>query len=300
MQVSTKVFNDHALARFGEASKEIQNVQAKIATGKNLLRASDDPVVAAEISFGKDKQRTLLRFQDNIARAKDRLELSEITLTEMQNILTRIYELTIQAKNDTYSTADREAIRQEIITLKEMMVNLGNAQDSNGDAIFAGYKSNVIPFRKNDQGAVQFYGDQGVARLQISETLMAATSINGIDAFMRVNTATGYKDVFSIVDSVIENIGDTSMNTNIIGEINSSVSHFSNKLTEVGSLINLADLQNDTIEKRRMLMTEDISKLEDADLSQLVSTLQTLLLNRDASQQSFALIGQKSLFDYLR
>jgi len=300
MQVSTKVFNDQALARFGEASKEIQNVQAKIATGKNLLRASDDPVVAAEISFGKDKQRTLLRFQDNIARAKDRLELSEITLTEMQNILTRIYELTIQAKNDTYSTADREAIRQEIITLKEMMVNLGNAQDSNGDAIFAGYKSNVIPFRKNDQGAVQFYGDQGVARLQISETLMAATSINGIDAFMRVNTATGYKDVFSIVDSVIENIGDTSMNTNIIGEINSSVSHFSNKLTEVGSLINLADLQNDTIEKRRMLMTEDISKLEDADLSQLVSTLQTLLLNRDASQQSFALIGQKSLFDYLR
>ena len=300
MQVSTKVFNDQALARFGEASKEIQNVQAKIATGKNLLRASDDPVVAAEISFGKDKQRTLLRFQDNIARAKDRLELSEITLTEMQNILTRIYELTIQAKNDTYSTTDREAIRQEIITLKDMMVTLGNTQDSNGDAIFAGYKSNVIPFRKNDQGAVQFYGDQGVARLQISETLMAATSINGIDAFMRVNTATGYKDVFSIVDSVIENIGDTSMNTNIIGEINSSVSHFSNKLTEVGSLINLADLQNDTIEKRRMLMTEDISKLEDADLSQLVSTLQTLLLNRDASQQSFALIGQKSLFDYLR
>jgi flagellar hook-associated protein 3 FlgL len=300
MQVSTKVFNDQALARFGEATKEIQNVQSKIATGKNLLRASDDPVVAVEISFGKDKQRTLLRFQDNIARAKDRLELSEITLTEMQNILTRIYELTIQAKNDTYNTTDREAIRQEIITLKEMMVNLGNAQDSNGDAIFAGYKSNVIPFRKNDQGAVQFYGDQGVTRLQISETLMADTSINGIDTFMRVNTATGYKDVFSIVDSVIENIGDTSMNTNIIGEINASVSHFSNKLTEVGSLINLADLQNDTIEKRRMLMTEDISKLEDADLSQLVSTLQTLLLNRDASQQSFALIGQKSLFDYLR
>jgi flagellar hook-associated protein 3 FlgL len=300
MQVSTKVFNDQALARFGEASKEIQNVQAKIATGKNLLRASDDPVAAVEISFAKDKQKTLLRFQDNIARVKDRLELTEISMTEMQNILTRIYELTIQAKNDTYSTADREAIRQEIITMKDMMVTLGNTQDSNGDAIFAGYKSDVIPFKENDQGVVQFFGDQGVARLQISETLMAATAINGVDAFMRVNTETGYKDVFSIVDGIIDNMGDISTNTTIIGEIKSSLSHFSNKLTEVGSLINLADLQNDSIEKRHMLMTEDLSELADADLSQLVTTLQSLLLNRDASQQSFALIGQQSLFDYLR
>ncbi|XDZ64930.1 flagellar hook-associated protein FlgL [Alphaproteobacteria bacterium LSUCC0684] len=300
MQVSTKVFNDQALARFGEASKEIQNVQARIATGKNLLRASDDPVAAVEISFAKDKQKTLLRFQDNIARVKDRLELTEISMTEMQNILTRIYELTIQAKNDTYSTADREAIRQEILTLKDMMVTLGNTQDSNGDAIFAGYKSDVIPFKENEQGVVQFFGDQGVARLQISETLMAATAINGVDAFMRVNTETGYKDVFSIVDGIIDNMGDISTNTTIIGEIKSSLSHFSNKLTEVGSLINLADLQNDTIEKRRMLVTEDLSELADADLSQLVTTLQSLLLNRDASQQSFALIGQQSLFDYLR
>lgn len=300
MQVSTKVFNDQALARFGEASKEIQNVQARIATGKNLLRASDDPVAAVEISFAKDKQKTLLRFQDNIARVKDRLELTEISMTEMQNILTRIYEITIQAKNDTYSTADREAIRQEILTLKDMMVTLGNTQDSNGDAIFAGYKSDVIPFKENDQGVVQFFGDQGVARLQISETLMAATSINGVDAFMRVNTETGYKDVFSIVDGIIDNMGDISTNTTVIGEIKSSLSHFSNKLTEVGSLINLADLQNDTIEKRHMLVTEDLSELADADLSQLVTTLQSLLLNRDASQQSFALIGQQSLFDYLR
>ena len=300
MQVSTKVFNDQALARFGEATKEIQNVQAKIATGKNLLRASEDPVAAVEISFAKDKQKTLLRFQDNIARVKDRLELTEISMTEMQNILTRIYELTIQAKNDTNSTADREAIRQEIINLKDMMVTLVNTQDSNGDAIFAGYKSDVIPFKENDQGVVQFFGDQGVARLQISETLMAATSINGVDAFMRVNTETGYKDVFSIVDGIIDNMEDISTNTTVIGEIKSSLSHFSNKLTEVGSLINLADLQNDTIEKRLMLVTEDLSELAHADLSQLVTTLQSLLLNRDASQQSFALIGQQSLFDYLR
>ena len=300
MQVSTKVFNDQSLARFSKASKEIQDVQSKIATGKNLLRASDDPVAAAEISYAKDTQRQMLRYQNNIDRVKGRLETTEIALTEMQNIITRIYELTIQAKNDTYSKQDREAIRQEIITLKDMIVNLGNTRDSNGNAIFAGYKSKILPFVENTNGKVEFKGNQGVTRLQISETLTAATAIDGVDAFMRIKTETGYKDIFSIVDSIANSMENIHSNSSMLSEIKSSLNHFSNKLTEVGSLINLADLQKDNIEKRNMLVSEDLSKLEDADLSQLVTTLQSLLLNRDASQQSFALIGQQSLFDYLR
>ena len=300
MQVSTKVFNDQSLARFSKASKEIQDVQSKIATGKNLLRASDDPVAAAEISYAKDTQRQMLRYQNNIDRVKGRLETTEIVLTEMQNIITRIYELTIQAKNDTYSKDDREAIRQEIITLKDMIVNLGNTRDSNGNAIFAGYKSKILPFVENTNGKVEFEGDQGVTRLQISETLTAATAIDGVDAFMRIKTETGYKDIFAIVDSIANSMENIHSNSSMLSEIKSSLNHFSNKLTEVGSLINLADLQKENIEKRNMLVSEDLSKLEDADLSQLVTTLQSLLLNRDASQQSFALIGQQSLFDYLR
>jgi flagellar hook-associated protein 3 FlgL len=300
MQVSTKVFNDQSLARFSKASKEIQDVQSKIATGKNLLRASDDPVAAAEISYAKDTQRQMLRYQNNIDRVKGRLETTEIALTEMQNIITRIYELTIQAKNDTYSKEDREAIRQEIITLKDMIVNLGNTRDSNGNAIFAGYKSKILPFVENTNGKVEFEGDQGVTRLQISETLTAATTIDGVDAFMRIKTETGYKDIFAIVDSIANSMENIHSNSSMLSEIKSSLNHFSNKLTEVGSLINLANLQKENIEKRNMLVSEDLSKLEDADLSQLVTTLQSLLLNRDASQQSFALIGQQSLFDYLR
>jgi flagellar hook-associated protein 3 FlgL len=71
-------------------------------------------------------------------------------------------------------------------------------------------------------------------------------------------------------------------------------------MTEIGSLINVSDQQRSVIDKRIQLITEDLSNLEDADLAVLVSTLQNLLLTRDASQQSFALIGQQSLFDYIR
>jgi flagellar hook-associated protein 3 FlgL len=49
-----------------------------------------------------------------------------------------------------------------------------------------------------------------------------------------------------------------------------------------------------------MVVTKDISKINDADLAQLVTTLQAQLTNRDAAQQAFAKIGQQSLFDFIR
>lgn len=55
MQISTKVFNDQALAKFADTNQNIQETQSRISTGKNLLRASDDPVAAANISVAKDK-----------------------------------------------------------------------------------------------------------------------------------------------------------------------------------------------------------------------------------------------------
>ena len=300
MQVSTKIFNDQALEKFADTSKKIQDTQSQISTGKNLLRASDDPVAAANISIVKDKLKDLYQFKNNIDDTTGRLELCEISISEMQNICTRIYELSLMSANDTYNATDRQTVKAEITSLKQMMIALVNTKDTNGDAIFAGYKSNIIPFVEDETGAVSFNGNQGTSMLQISETQKSATSINGSDAFMRITTDNGYEDIFNIVNEITQALDANTVNKSAINNIKDAADHFGIKMTEIGSLINISDQQRSVIDKRIQLMTEDLSNLEDADLTVLVSTLQNLLLTRDASQQSFALIGQQSLFDYIR
>ena len=299
MQISTKVFNDQALAKFADTNQNIQETQSRISTGKNLLRASDDPVAAANISVAKDKLKDLSQFEKNIDKATGRLELCEVSITEMQNICTRIYELSLMSANDTYNASDRATVKAEIQSLKEMMIALANTKDMNGDAVFAGYKSNIIPFVADNSGTVAFYGNQGTSMLQISETQKTATTINGSDAFMRISTDNGYRDIFSIVDDITTALDANTVNKTAINDIQDAADHFGIKMTEIGSLINVSDKQKSVIEKRIQAVTEDLSTMEDADLAQLVSTLQNLLLTRDASQQSFALIGQQSLFDYI-
>jgi flagellar hook-associated protein 3 FlgL len=45
---------------------------------------------------------------------------------------------------------------------------------------------------------------------------------------------------------------------------------------------------------------KDVSRLGDADLAELVTSLQAQLTNLNAAQAAFAKIGQQSLFDYIR
>ena len=56
MQVSTKLFNQQSVNQFGKLTEEIQDLQAKVATGKNILKSSDDPVAAVELSAAKEQK----------------------------------------------------------------------------------------------------------------------------------------------------------------------------------------------------------------------------------------------------
>lgn len=70
--------------------------------------------------------------------------------------------------------------------------------------------------------------------------------------------------------------------------------------TRVGALSATASAHADVIETRKVMMAEATAQLEDLDLAAALTKLQQSLLSRDAAQQSYVKITQKSLFDYLR
>ena len=300
MPISTKLFNEQAVARFNKLTGDIQNTQGRIATGKNILRASDDPVAAANISFTREQKVMLDRFNTNIDRARARLSLTENVMDESLNLITRAYELGIQAKNDSLSDVDRRAISFEIGQIRESMMSLANSKDVNGNYLFAGYRSNTQPFVRNQEGDVEFLGDRGVHSVQISESLRANTGLDGAGVFMRVDTGEAAKPFFEILTSMERELQGGTLNNDIIADLNASIDHFAINQTRVGAELNKLDNQKVLLERRILLMDENLSGLEDADLANLVSKLQSMIVSRDAAQQSFVQIGQQSLFDYIR
>ena len=73
MPISTRVYNDIAMSTLNRITGDIQGIQQRIATGRNILKTSDNPAVGAKVSFTKDQKILLERYNSNIDRAQNRL-----------------------------------------------------------------------------------------------------------------------------------------------------------------------------------------------------------------------------------
>lgn len=300
MTISTKVYNDQAMSTLNRITGDIQGIQSRIATGRNILKTSDNPAVGAKISFTKDQKILLERYNVNIDRSINRLSQAENAIGSSVQVLQRIHELSIQARNDTYNAGDRAAIAMEIKNLREQMLSLANSRDANGQYIFAGYKVETQPFVEDPDGVVQHFGDRGIHTLQISDNQRISTTLDGADVFLRIPQDEGVVDVFSTIDAFIQQLDEGEMDDDHIDRMGELMEHFSLQQTKLGSQMNRANLQREINDKRLLLMNQDISNLEDADLAKLVTDLQAKLVSRNAAQQAFVKIAQDNLFNYIR
>ena len=200
MQISSKLFNEQQVRQFGKLNESIQGLQERVASGQNILRASDDPVAAVRLSAAREQKQTLERFEKNIDVAQSRLQLGDQTLQEAINVMTRITELTTQAGNGIYDGFSIEAILTEIEQLEDTVFDLANTRDAQGQGLFSGFNTANIAFKKAADGTVTYEGDRGAHALQISENMNVNTSVDGGTAFMRVSTAQGPKGVFDLIN----------------------------------------------------------------------------------------------------
>ena len=186
-----------SIEQFQQGIDSILNQQAKLnqtqlqlATGKKVLKPSDDPAVATQLLNLSSLKANNLQYDRNINTALNELELQESVLASSGNVLQRVRELVIQANNATQSSQTRAAIADEISNLADELLQLSNSKSPSGEYIFAGYNSRTPAFAKSGAGYV-YQGDQGQRLLQVSENTQLAVRDNGADVFQGMTTGDG-------------------------------------------------------------------------------------------------------------
>ena len=207
MKISNKLFNEQQVGRFSKQMENIQKIQDKISSGKNIIFASDNPVDAVELSALNDTQNKITQFIDNTDLALNRLKLMDSTLEASKNVFIRCNELAVQASNDILSSGDREAIALEFDELKKELVSLANTQDPGGSHIYSGFKTKTVPFIQDSNGLVTYKGDRGTVSLAVSESRMLESTLDGASVFQDIVTSSGVStDLFEAVDNISRSI----------------------------------------------------------------------------------------------
>ena len=211
MKVSTKLFNEQQIRQFSSLNEDIQKLQDKISSGKNIVVASDDPVGSVNLSGYKIINQQLDQYLKNVNSAQTRLSLVDTNLQNLSTIMIRANELLIQASSDVLGRSDREAIALEVDEMKEELLSLANQQDANGSFIFGGYKTKTQPFQKNINGLIEYKGDAGTTSLSISETMVVETSVDGESLFQKIKGTSGVTvSMFTMLENISHSIRTAS------------------------------------------------------------------------------------------
>ena len=169
---------------------KLNRTQQQLATGKNVLKPSDDPAVATQLLNLSALKANNVQYDRNIGTAENELELQESVLASSGNVLQRVRELVIQANNGTQGSQTRAAIADEISNLADELLQLSNTKSPSGEYIFSGYNSRTPAFAKSGAGYV-YQGDQGQRLLQVSEDTQLAVRDNGAEVFQGMTTGDG-------------------------------------------------------------------------------------------------------------
>ncbi|ADG92058.1 flagellin domain protein [Arcobacter nitrofigilis DSM 7299] len=168
--------------------EELQGVRSsnpleKIATNKELTKASDDPALLAISDQLNYEQSGLTQGVQNINSALSYLQIGDSALGEQSDILNTIREKTLQAATDTTSDDQRNIIRNDISKLLEQFDNIASST-SYGD-------NSILQKNQDDKGESNTFDAQTGTDSQDSTSLnplQSNTQGLGLDGFLQDGT----------------------------------------------------------------------------------------------------------------
>lgn len=191
---------------------EIERTQREISTGQRITELSESPAQAAHVSELDRFLAANERYGMNATMASNRLRLGEVTLNSVIDVMQRVRELTVQAGNDSLDGGARKIIAHEVRDLSEQLLALANRKSETGEYLFAGMRTNAVPFLVSGSGQVAYAGDSREREVAIGLSRTLSDGFAGDDVFMAVTAGNG--SFLTRVDS--GNDGSGSVDTGVV------------------------------------------------------------------------------------
>ncbi len=186
MRVTTNLIFDQNFRAINNSQGKLSDIQTQLASGRKLLRPSDDPVGAVQVIRLTEEIDKTVQYRRNIDLATNNLELQDTTMRSINEIVNRGRVLVVQSGNGIISTEDRRALASELDQIRNQVIDLMNTQNASGEYIFAGYQSREQAFNfnpGNSTNPIQFQGDDGINSMQLSDSVSIQTTVSGKTLF---------------------------------------------------------------------------------------------------------------------
>ena len=294
MRITNGMLITNMMRNYNKNMKDLAKLQEHLASGKKILRPSDDPVaisrslkLKADLAYNK-------QYVSNTDNALSWLESTELALKDLGDVLQRVREMAVKAGSGSLSLEDRAAIAVEIQQLQNHVVQLGNATYADR-YIFAGYKTDQPAFAEQGNQLV-YQGDNGKIAYETGVGSRIDVNVIGGDGGVEIDK------IYDVLERFKNDLMDPA-NPELdgyIGEIDQRIIQVLSLRSEAGAKVNRFELIRARLKDEEINFTNLLSQNEDADIAEIIVWFKEAENVYRASLATGARIIMPTLIDFLR
>ena len=239
----------------------------KLSTGLRINRASDDAAGLSVSESLRSKIRGMDRASSNAEDGIALVQIAEGATGEINNILQRMRELSIQSSTDTMTTTERSYTNKEFGQLMSEITRISSSASYNGMTLLdgasgsfgvSGGSSSVLHIGSGSSASVD--------RVSITVNSMTLGALGLNATTTAVSTATSALSSLSLIDAAIKSVGTMRSDMGAyVNRLEFAVSNLSNQIyntQDAESRIRDVDFAKETTEfTRAQILTQSATSM---------------------------------------
>ncbi len=236
-RINTNVGALNAFNALNNINSRIGTVQMRLASGKRINSAADDPAGYTLARKLEARSRALSQAMNNVGELKNILSVAEGGLATINDIYTGIKEKLIQAANGSYSQEERNALALQINDMLQEVDDIIAQTKFNGTKLIdSNFTSKIFQIGADNGETLTISIDAAVDS--------ASFGLNNIDSTLSASQFAGY-----------------------LSSVDTAISTVSLQLQEIGSIMNRLDIKEQNLQTAVTNTEAARSRIEDADMA---------------------------------
>ena len=276
LSILTNVASLNAQRNLNSTQEALQGSISKLSSGQRINNAADDAAGLGISESLKASVRSLSQAQRNANDGISMSQVAEGAMNEMQGIVSRMRELSVQAANNTLGATERGYIHTEFGQLSQEIDRISKVTNFNGQALLDGSASTGLTFQVGIYNSSDDRISMSITKLNTS-TLGSTTKITGTS----LSTVTKAQAAIGVFDAAIKNLSQArakvgaSQNRMSVTISNLATSH--ENLSAANSRIRDVDVASETATLTKMQILSQAGMAVLAQANQLPQAALSLL-----------------------
>ncbi len=296
MRITQNMITASSVNRLEANREKFNRSQQVLASGKRVLKPSDDPAASKSILRFRTRSASVTQYRDNIAAGQSRLEVADDSLEMVDKLLHQARSIAVEYPagydDDTRQTA-ADAVRDIYDQVKDM------ANMRHGDQyIFAGHQSDSPPVSRDDAYNATWSGDGGDVRTVIGDGIQASLNAGGENPFRTDDGTLVFDTLRNIIDGL--EAGDPDAVAAEVDALDRSITQVRDVQGKYAATYDRLQTTDVHLQKELMNVKTLLADTEQADLNQAAVELQLQQIAYESALSATSKIVPQTLLDFLK